>query len=584
MFGFTQHVKVNYNEVKPSAFLPTSYDVNIDINMMGIEVNAKHYSSLRYESVELDWSMHAVAGVLQSGQVPQPAVLLTNPTAAQQRAQRQLEEIAAKETLSNRDAYKMAGLMQKVVEPETQTPGRDPLEIMESKDNIKIIVDSMAKHRDSLYWVTVRDLPLRDEEIQSYYRAENEPDTEYGGSNQISVSLGLSSGKGDYLFGKRIGLGKKMRMGYGGLLGIMPEYNFVDGFWLGQQLSFESRNWSKGRSLKISPSAYYATARRTVNWNAEALFNYARMRRGELKVAGGDLSADFNGSSGNSRIINSLASLLLAENRIKFYRRQFVEAENHIDLTNGLSLRAGLSYQKRNSLANNTSFSFFGKEPYTNLPKHEYDDLEPAHTATVASLRLAYTPRFHYRITEGRKIYVRSAWPTFSIYYRKAIPVFGGDNAASFDLLEAGINQGINLNLFDNFVYGVNAGMFLSSKQVYFPDYKHFATSQLPLTAQRLDNTFSLLSDYTWSTDRKWLQIHATYTSMYLLVKNLPFLQNYLFNESIHLRTLWTNNREYLELGYSLGLGDIGRAGIFVGSNRLKRPDFGITVSIPLLK
>ena len=582
MFGITQHVKVNYNEVMPSAFLPTSYDINLDINVMGIEVNVKHYSSLRYMNVEIDNSLEAAAGTLLTNQTVQSAVDLKELTSKQQKAQRQLEEIATKENLNNRDAYKMAKLMQDVVEPEVQTQDRKSLEIKEIRNNIHLTIDSMAKHRDSLYWVTVRDLPLREEEIHSYNRAENEPASQSSSANQISVSMRMGGDKWNYLFGRRIDLGKKVRMNYGGLLGILPEYNFVDGFWLGQRLTFESRDWAHGRSLEFSPSAYYTTARRTVNWKAEALYRYAPIRNGELRVAGGDLTADFNGISGNSRIINSLASLLLAENRIKFYHKQFVEVGNRIDLANGLVLHTGLSYEKRNSLSNNTSFNIFGNIPYSNHPDLYYP--EPAHTATTASLQLMYTPQHYYRKEGGRKFYVRSAWPTFSVHYRKAVPVFGGDNSASFDFLEAGIRQRISLNLFDNFHYQVNAGLFLSSSQVYFPDYKHFPTAQLPVTAHSLMNCFSLLNDYTHSTDKEWLQVHATYTSFYLLFKHLPFLQNYLFDEAFHLRTLWTSRKEYFEAGYSIGFGDIGRAGVFVGSDRFKRLDVGISVSLPLLK
>ena len=591
MFGVTQHVKVNYNEVQPSAFLPTSYDINMDINVMGIEVNVKHYSSLRYESVELDGDLNAFAGVMLSGQsvrsadtLKEPAVALREPTPKQQKAQIQLEEIAAKETLSNRDAYRLARLMQDAVEPLEHIQSREPLEIKEIPNNIKKSIDSLAKYRDSTYWSVVRDLPLREEEIQSYYRVENEPEIQQSGANQISVSMKMGrGGKGGYLFGKEIRLGKKAYLSYGGLTGILSEYNFVDGFLLGQRLSFEWRNPANSRNLKFSPAAYYATARRTVNWNTEVLYRYAPMRNGNLRIAGGDITADFNGVSGNSRIINSLASILLAENRMKFYRRQFVEAGNSIDLANGLELHTNLSYERRNSLSNNTSFSFFGDNPFANLPDVLHEP-EPAHSATTASIQLVYTPRYYYRKAGGRKIYVRSAYPTFNIHYRKAIPVFGGDNVASFDLLEAGIRQKINLNMFDNFQYHINAGLFLSSRQVYFSDYKHFPTSQLPVSSHPFDNNFSLLNDYAPSTDREWLQAHISYTSFYLLFKHLPFLQNYLFDEALHLRTLWTNRKEYFELGYSIGFGDIGRAGVFVGSNRLKRLDVGISVSIPLLK
>ena len=519
MYGAIQHVKVNYNEVKPSTFLPTSYDVNLDIKIMGIEANVKQYTSLRYTSVELDEGIGMVAVASLSGRTVLPEIAPKELTPKQQKAQRQLEEIAAKENLSNRDAFRMAQLMQDVVEPKDSMPaGRESLEIIETKNNIIRSIDSMAKRRDSLYWVTIRDLPLRDEEIQSYYRAENEPEPQSSSANQISVSMRTGGDKGNYLFGKSVSLGKKARLSYGGLLGVMPEYNLVDGFWLGQRLTFESRNWAHGRSLKFSPSAYYVTARQTVNWNVEALYTYAPMRNGELKVAGGDLTADFNGTSGNSRIINSLASLLLAENRIKFYRRQFVEATNRFEPANGLELYTGLSYEKRHSLSNNTSFHIFGGKPFANLPDI-LSDPEPAHTATTISLQFVYTPRYYYRKAGERKIYVRSAWPTFTINYRKAIPVFGEDHAASFDVLEAWIQQKISLNLFDNFLYHINAGMFLSSSQVYFPDYKHFRTSQLPVTAHPSVISFSLLNDYTHSTDKEWLQIHVTYTSFYLLFK-----------------------------------------------------------------
>jgi hypothetical protein len=204
------------------------------------------------------------------------------------------------------------------------------------------------------------------------------------------------------------------------------------------------------------------------------------------------------------------------------------------------------------------------------------------HTATLATLQLSYTPRHYYRMDGGRKRYVKSDYPTFTVRYEKGIPV-GGGRAASFDRLEMAVMQQVRMNAFDNFLYRANAGTFLSSKQLYFPDYKHFPTSQLPVTAQPLFNTFSLLSDYNNSTTGSWLQAHATYASSYLLLKHLPFLQNYLFNEAIHFHSLWTSRREYFELGYSAGFGEFMRAGVFVGSNQFRYLAVGITISLPFL-
>ena len=584
MFGVSQHVIVNYHEVKPSVFLPTSYDINTDIKVMGIAMDVKQYSSIHYKQVELDERMRSVSGVMLSGQ----DVILQAPEAApkeltpkQQKVQMQLEELSTKENLNNRDAYKLAKLMQDAVEPEDTIPGRKPLEIKEITTDITKSIDSLAKRRDSTYWSSVRDLPLHEEEIQSYHRSANEPEPKSAVSDQITASIKIGGDKGGYLFGRYIGLGEKVRMRYSGLMGIVPEYNFVDGFWIGQRLSLEIRDSARVPIITLTPSAYYVTARRTVNWNMEALYRYAPMRNGTLTIAGGDKTADFNGVSGNSRIINALASILIAENRMKFYRRQYVEMGNSIDLANGLALRTNFSYEKRNALENNMSFSFFGKNPYMNLP-NRMPELEPAHTASTVSMQLIYTPRYYYQIERGRKRYVKSAFPTFDVYYRQAIPVIGGDNAASYHLLEAGIRQKIDLNMFDNFYYYINAGQFLSSKQVYFPDYKHIQTSQIPVTNRLLLDNFSLLNDYAPSTDKRWLQAHVSYTSFYLFVKHLPFLQNYLFDEALHLHTLWTHRYDYVELGYSIGFSNAGRLGIFVGSNRWKHLDVGFSLSISL--
>jgi len=140
------------------------------------------------------------------------------------------------------------------------------------------------------------------------------------------------------------------------------------------------------------------------------------------------------------------------------------------------------------------------------------------------------------------------------------------------------------VNAFDNISYTLNAGKFLTSKRVFFPDYKHFKTNELFVTASSLENSFSLLDNYAWSSNQQWLQGHFNYTSDYLLIKRLPFLQNYLFNEALHIRTLWIPSRNYTELGYSVGFSGVARAGIFAGFNKGKYDAVGITISIPLFK
>ncbi|MDR0757681.1 MAG: DUF5686 family protein, partial [Tannerella sp.] len=323
-------------------------------------------------------------------------------------------------------------------------------------------------------------------------------------------------------------------------------------------------------------------ARRTVDWQVDAAFRYAPLKIGKLDVSAGNTTADFNRVDGNLRLINSLASLFFAENPIRFYQRKYVSAMNRIDAANGLQLETGIAFEKRTALENNTSYSFFGKEPSPNIPAGQTAPM-PAHTALRTTVRLHYTPRYYYRIRNGRKYYEYSHHPAFMLEYGKGIPS-GSVASASYDRLEVGIRQKIAINAFDRFNYSVNAGTFLSSGRIYFPDFKHFETNELWITASSPDNSFALPDNYAFSTSERWLQAHASYSSMYLLFKNLPFLQNSLFEETLHARLLWTPANDYVEAGYSAGFGDIVQAGVFVGFDGWKYRGVGIMISLPLLK
>jgi hypothetical protein len=578
-FGITEHVKVSYNEVRPTAFLPTAYDINVDANVMGLKGNVKYYSSIRYKSIDVRDNRNIPAKNKPQATEPETAPKL--PTPKQQKAQQQLEVLSAKENLSNKDAYKMAKLVQDLSEPEESRKRRDTLLLLPKRSNFEITVDSLAKSRDSLYWEEIRDLPLRDEEMASYRRKDSleiiltemksKDSTEYK-SPKFSF--------GDIVMGDRIKLGKKYSLQYGGLLGAIKEYNFVDGFWLGQRLTF-GMDINKQKSFSISPSVYYVTARQTVNWQIDGNYKYAPLRNGKLTISGGNTTADFKQTDGGSRIINSVTALLFAESPINFYQKKFLEATNQIDLSNGLILTTGLAYEKWNALDNKLSFSFFGGRPSPNRHFILYGRTL-VNSAAKVNFQLSYTPRNYYRLSGGRKQYVSSDYPTFTLRYEKAIPI-GGTHFASYDRLEAGIEQEVKLNIFDKINYFVNAGAFLTSKKIGFPDYKHFQTAELYVTNHSLNNSFSLLNEYANSTSKQWLQTHFTYTSSYLLVKNLPFLQNYLFDEALHVRSLWKKKRNYVELGYSVGFDEIGRVGVFMGSNKGKYLAVGFTVSIPIL-
>jgi hypothetical protein len=573
-FGVERRIKVSFAEARPKVLLPAAYDVSTNVSIMGIELSGKHYSSIRYTDVTLN---ETAFDATDTPSAKASTVVVSSPK--KEKALRKLEELRQKDKLTNRDAYQMARLAEDLAEPDsTSNLG---LEIKETRRGVKVTTDSTAWQKDSTYWAGVRDLPLRDDEKASYARVEKQAAPRDSAWRSITVSSG--NGKwSDLLFGKRFRLGPKTGLRYNGLAGLMPEYNFVDGFLIGQKLTLDLLR-PRNEALTIEPSAYYVTARRAVNWDIGLQLPYAPGRNATFTAKGGNITADMNGKSGNSRLINSLASLLFARNYMLFYHKKFLEIENRIDIANGLALTLNARHEERRPAENNTSFSIFGSKPLRNLPSKLLEP-EPEHISTAVGLEIEYTPKYYYRMERnGRKRYLRSDFPTFSVRYEQAIPL-GGDNTSSFGRLEAGLRQRIRLNMFDNFRYMINAGTFLSTGSLYFADYKHFSVSRLPVMAQDFSETFSLLSDYSNSTKGAWLQAHATYTSAYLALKRLPFLQEYLFNEALHVRGLFTEHRDYIELGYAAGIDGLGWVGVFVGSNRFRYLAVGGSISMPLFK
>lgn len=574
--GLIFHNNVSFHEVKPDVWLPTGYDLNVKFNMLGIKFTGRYYSSVKYKEIEVNEMQ-----VSSTPSLAEPVIKEKLLSKKEQKALKQLEELAAKDKLTTRDAYKMAQLMEEKNETPEIKEEKKSLEIRSSDSTVHITRDSLALLRDSTYWNKIRTQPLRVDEILSYKQKDSLKDI--WGSKKDTLNRRTSKKWiASLLLGKKIKPNKQATFTYGGLLKAFPEYNFTDGLWLGQQFSADI-DFPQKKSLTFKPAVYYTTARKEIIWQTDAIFRYDPFRHGELVLSAGDISEDYAGKEGTNRLVNAFASLLFAENTAKFYRKKYAGISHRIDIANGLRLTASLEYEKRYALRDNTSYSVFGRSPHSNLP-HGYTSAPmPDHTAYITDLKIEYTPRYHYRIRKGEKFYEHSRYPTFTLRYRQGLPLGKAPNT-SFKMISAGLKQTVRLNLFNDLSYGIDAGFFPERKRLYLPDFKHFGTGESYVTDHSLETCFCLLDNYRHATNDRWLQIHATLFSEYLFLKHLIFMQNYLFDEALHIRTLWLPGTNYTEAGYSIGLSQAARIGVFTGFRDGRYDAVGFSVSLPLLK
>lgn len=578
--GLTLGIKCMYHEVKPAVFLPTSYDIDVKLKLMGIHAGGKYYAAVKYKEVDAKIQEENIPVAPVAQQMAEVVEKKKEPAkeTKEEKMQKQLEKLQEKDNLSTREAYRMARISQQLLKPE-RPDTVPPLEIREQTAQIRTRVDSLAMKRDSAYWLRMRTIPLKKEEVVSYQKKDSIRELVKTTEREADTHSQNYQVGGTVLMGENMRLKQGVWLRLDGLLKAVPEYNFADGFWIGQKLNLNI-SMKDQRRLTLTPSLYYATARKTWLWQVEGKYSYSPLRRGILKAGMGYVSADYKGKAGSVRFENTLTSLVCADNFMKFYSSRYVHFRNAIDLANGFRMEIAGKYEKRRTLANHITYNFCKKEAEPNLPSSEGGVDMPDNTALLFGVNLDYTPHYYYRLKKGEKEYLRSAWPTFSVGYERGISLNDGYNS-SFELLQLGIRQSAKMGYFDRLSYWGQVGKFFSVKEIYFPDYKHFPTTGWILNTNGFETGFFVADYYKLHTRDKWVYGGLNYASEYLLLKRLPFLQHTLMNEALHLRYLWTPAlHNYVEAGYSLGVFGALRAGVFLGWDRDGYQGVGMRISI----
>lgn len=592
-------MRINFGEVSPNVWLPISHNVDFHASLMGNKGEYRYASSVKYKSIVENKSLSKPDPILLAEQLRREelegttaaATVATLPIQGDpSRNTRKIEEILSRETLSNREAYKLANLMQK--EAEAAKDSVRSLNLSESYyTNYKFEVDSTARRADTLFWKEMRPVPLMADEITSY---KDKADADSPQAAGDSTGRKKTPGKFSSFMNKLSGNAPILKGSFGSITynGLGPSqsgFNTVDGYYIRQGLTY-AKDFKIGEhknKLKISPEVVWAINRKTLMWNVDASYDYAPLRRGRFTLAFGRKTSDFNGETGIYPLENAVASLFFRRNYMKLYEQNFVRAGNTIDLANGLQLTASVLYSKRTMLENSTDYSFFFRDTreYTpNVPVNpELTAPLEDHTNASFAVALSYTPRSYYRIdNRGRKQTVRSNYPTLSAGWRKGIPGWLGSDSR-YDFVYAGINQSIKIGTMQQFKYMATAGVFVNRQQVFFPDFRHFRTLDIPVTLGALDNyNFNLLEYYRYSTSDRFVEAHLYYTTPFLLLKYLPFFSNRFWQEGLQYNYLTTPLfKHYSELGYTIGL--IWQAGVFVGFEGLKYRNVGFRFSLPIL-
>ncbi len=569
-FG-TYHIKQIYAEVEERVWLPINHFINIDASVFGIKAEFRYSGAVKYKNIKLNTNLPVPESLIQQYSAEEEAakdtiVEITSKPITKR--QKKMEQLLAKEELTNRDMIKLSGLIEK--EAKEKESGKS----LEVKSNYKLSIKKDSLKRDSAYWDTMRPIPLTQHELKSFevkdsillaVKAEKSDTTSKKKKSAFGKSMnGLLWGRSFYA------CDSSMRLRYDGLLQLKKiDFNAVDGWSYSQSGSLRYKI-DTVKNISFSPYLRYAFNRQKFYWEIHSGFSYSAKARGWLGLSLGQGVKDFNRHSGIDRTLNMASALLFKEHYLKLYGDDYLSVNNSIDLIHGMRLNVGAGFHQYTRLENVTNFSFFRNDSdyASNTPENERlsDANLDSQRGFVVGATVSYTPRLRYRMYKGRKYMLDSKYPTFTLSYKRGIKsVF--NSTSDFELISASIKQKREWGVFSSFNWSVSGGGFTRNNQMHFSEFKHFNTSEIPVVFKSWNNSFVLLEDYRYSTDERFLEGHVSYATPYLLLKYLPFLSNRLWLENLYGHYLTQPGfKNYTEFGYGISqIFLMGSAGVFVG-------------------
>ncbi|MCD4710769.1 MAG: DUF5686 and carboxypeptidase regulatory-like domain-containing protein [Bacteroidales bacterium] len=562
------------------AWLPVNHKIGVDVDIAGVLANVTYVSSLEYSDVTLNPNLPETY-FTSMNKVEEPDEQPDEQPLSKE--QEKINELLQKEELTNRDVQRLSKLMEKEAGKTAQDQKGDD---MNQTGTTFSVADSAVKN-DSLYWNTVRPIPLTPEE----HLTLKERDSIIGIRKTSSSSTATDSIKTTrhrqkrlqgILMGRTYTMSRgKFRFSHDGLIDLdRLDYNTVDGISYGQTFRI---NWKTDslHTLRSNLVAEYAFHRKApvFTWNTDLL--YAPLARGKVALYLNYTSSDFNGSTGIPGFTNMAYTLFLRENYMKKYEQIDATLYNRIDVANGWVLTTSATFGRQNNLVNNNDFSFFNpndREFTTNTPGALTDD-DPSltgHHKMMGVVRLDFTPTQPYVVRTYRKDLRDSKWPTFSLEYRHALPL-ENEGWSDFSLLSAGIRQTVDAGLLSTMDWSVGSGYFLNSRAIHFSDYRHFKSSPLYIDMAGFDDALMLMDYYEASTSDYWVNADVKLTSSYLLIKFLPWFSERLWKESLGVTYLYTPQApHYIQMGYSLNeLFFLMDLGLYVGFQEGAYKGFG---------
>ncbi len=553
--GVHFNIKQLYNPIEDKAWLPVAQQFVVDGKVFGFEFEGQYLATVKEYKIKLNpeliVEMTVVDEKVQKEEAKKVEQKFSKKNQELQQRLNEGKEITSKELNQLVKEYEKAEIKEQ----------KEPDVIMETN----YTVDSLAYKKDSTFWVDMRPTPLSKEEERGYHVNDSITEVEKKRDEGDTLRSSKKGKKGfqvfDIVTGDTYKMGKtsdfRIHMPYGG-------FNTVEGFNLIYRVSFYKR-WVKRDTLdrsrkpetsrlEISPIARYAFSRELLTGKLRVDYRFKNQR---LTLESGRYVEQFNSGVPVHPIINTFSSLLLGNNWMKLYERNFVDLNYSIRFNDRYTFRTNWTWARRSELFNTTDYTLFktSKENYTlNAPVNSEllsTSFDP-NSAFIGSVTFEARPWQKYRIRNGNKSRVEGSSPLITFNYRKGIRGVA-DSEVDFDQVQVGFKHMVKMGIRGNLDVAFQAGKFLNKDNMYFMDYKHFNGNRTYFITSDPVGSFRLLDYYQNSTADQYFSANMHYHFRKFLVTRIPKVRMLGVTENVFLNYLATpSSQNYTEVGYGL--------------------------------
>ncbi len=203
-----------------------------------------------------------------------------------------------------------------------------------------VFIEEEANKKDSLYWNTMRPIPLTEEEVTDYTKKDSIQTLHK--SKTYLDSIDKKNNKFrifDIVSGYNYkNSDKKYNINYDGILKL-PGYNTVQGWNLTSSLSFFKNNEEKNSYFSADARFNYGLAEDRLRVNGWIMKSFSK-NSGSFYLWGGNTIEQFNAEKPIGNIVNAVSTLFFKDNYMKLYDKTFARLQYNKEITTGLMLMA----------------------------------------------------------------------------------------------------------------------------------------------------------------------------------------------------------------------------------------------------